>query len=123
LTEGQEPQLKVPVSKIIDLSLGALTLMYVILGIRGILRSEKWSDKRKQRPTSRFILRLIPQLVPTLLIGWLFFIVPTLQNNSSTTMDAFGLYPAAMILLAVIFIIGLVLSVMRIYYRITLNKG
>jgi CubicO group peptidase (beta-lactamase class C family) len=67
LTEGQEPQLKVPVSKIIDLSLGALTLMYVILGIRGILRSEKWSDKRRQRPTWRFILRLFPQLVPTII--------------------------------------------------------
>ncbi|MCR2823735.1 serine hydrolase domain-containing protein [Lederbergia panacisoli] len=123
LTEGQEPELKAPVSKIIDLSLGVITLIYLILGIRGILRSKKWSDKRKQHPTWRFNLRLIPQLVPTLLIGWLFFIVPTLQNNSSTTIDAFGLYPAAMVLLAIVFIIGLVLTILRIYYRITLNKG
>ncbi|MEH7239047.1 serine hydrolase [Bacillus sp. JJ1562] len=122
LTEGQEPELKAPVPKIIDLSLGVITLIYLILGIRGILRSKKWSDKRKQHPTWRFILRLIPQLIPTLLIGWLFFIVPTLQNNSSTTMDAFALFPAAMLLLAVIFIIGLVLTILRIYYRITLNK-
>ncbi|MCG7343730.1 beta-lactamase family protein [Sporosarcina sp. ACRSL] len=123
LTEGQEPELKAPVSKIIDLSLGVITLIYVILGIRWILRSEKWSDKRKQHPTWKFILRLLPQLVPTLLIGWLFFIVPTLQNNSSTTIDAFGLFPAAMFLLAIVFIIGLVLSILRIYYRITVNKG
>lgn len=123
LTEGQEPEWKAPVSKIIDLSLGVITLIYLILGIRGILRSKKWSDKRKQHPTWRFILRLIPQLVPTLFIGWLFFIVPTLQNNSSTTIDAFGLYPAAMFLLAIVFIIGLVLTILRIYYRITLNKG
>ncbi|RFB18974.1 serine hydrolase [Bacillus sp. HNG] len=122
LTEGQEPELKAPVPKIIDLSLGVVTLFYFLLGIRGILRSKKWSDKRKQHPTWRFILRLIPQLVPTLLIGWLFFIVPTLQNNSSTTIDAFGLYPAAMCLLAIIFIIGLALTILRIYYRITLNK-
>jgi CubicO group peptidase (beta-lactamase class C family) len=122
-TEGEEPELKTPVSKIIDLSLGVITLIYLILGIRGIQRSEKWSDKRKLHPSWRFILRLIPQLVPTLLIGWLFFIVPTLQNNSSTTIDAFGLYPAAMFLLVTVFIIGLVLTILRIYYRISLNKA
>ncbi|WP_253701245.1 serine hydrolase [Bacillus sp. FJAT-29814] len=123
LTEGQDPELKAPVSKIIDLSLGVITLIYLLLGIRGILKSKKWSDTRKQYPTWRFILRLIPQLIPTLLIGWLFFIVPALQNNSSTTMDAFGLYPAGMFLLAIIFLIGLVLTILRIYYRITLKKG
>jgi CubicO group peptidase (beta-lactamase class C family) len=122
LTEGQEPELKAPMPKIIDLSLGVITLIYLLLGVRGILRSEKWSDKRKHHPTWRFILRLIPQLIPTLLIGWLFFIVPTLQNNSSTIMDAFGLYPAAMILLAIVFIIGMVLTILRIYQRITLSK-
>ncbi|MEH7225244.1 serine hydrolase domain-containing protein [Bacillus sp. JJ1566] len=122
LTEGQESEIKAPVPKIIDLSLGVITLIYLILGIRGIVRSKQWSNKRKQHPTWRFILRLIPQLIPTLLIGWLFFIVPTLQNNSSTTMDAFGLFPAAMILLAIVFLIGLVLTILRIYYRVTFNK-
>jgi CubicO group peptidase (beta-lactamase class C family) len=123
LTEGQEPERKVPVSKIIDLSLGVITLIYLILGVNGILRSKKWSNKRKQHPAWRFILRLIPQMLPTLLIGWLFFIVPTLQNNSSTTIDAFGLYPAAMFLLAIVFIIGSVLTILRIYYRITVGKA
>ncbi|WP_231589516.1 serine hydrolase domain-containing protein [Bacillus sp. FJAT-27916] len=122
LTEGKEPELKAPVPKIIDLSLGVMTLIYLLLGTRGILRSKKWSDKRKQHPSWRFILRLIPQLVPTLLIGWLFFIVPTLQNNSSTTIDAFGLYPAGMFLLAIVFIIGLVLTILRVYYRMILAQ-
>ena len=61
----------------------------------------------------------MPQIVPALLIGWLFFIVPTLQNNSSTTMNAIGLFPAAMFLLAIVFMIGVVLTVLRIYYRIS----
>ncbi|WP_102272851.1 serine hydrolase domain-containing protein [Cytobacillus massiliigabonensis] len=122
LTDGQEPKLKAPVPKIIDLTLGIITLIYLLLGIRGILRSRKWSDKRKQHPIWRFILRLTPQLIPALLIGWLFFIVPTLQDNSSTTIDAFGLYPAAMILLAILFIIGLVLTCLRIYYRIRISR-
>ena len=99
-----------------------MTLIYLFLGIRGILRSKKWSDKRKQHPNWRFILRLLPQLVPTLLIGWLFFIVPTLQNNSSTTIDAFGLYPAGMLLLAIVFIIGLVLTILRVYYRMLMSS-
>ncbi|MEH7381071.1 serine hydrolase domain-containing protein [Bacillus sp. JJ1533] len=121
LTEGQEPEDKAPVPKIIDLSLGALTLLYLFLGIRGVMRSRKWSDKRKQHRAWRFYLRLLPQLIPVVFIGWLFFIVPTLQDNSSTLQDAFGIFPAAMILLAVIFIVGFVLTVMRVYYRNVLN--
>lgn len=122
LTEGQEPELKAPTPKIIDFLLGVMTLIYLLLGIRGIIRSKKWSNKRKQHPTWRFILRLTPQLIPALLIGWLFFIVPTLQDNSSTTIDAFGLYPAATILLSIVFIIGLVVTIMRVYYRVMLKK-
>lgn len=122
LTEGQEPEVKAPVPKIIDLLLGVMTLVYLILGLRGIKRSEKWSNKRKPHPAWRFYLRLIPQLVPVVGIGWLFFVVPTLQDNSSTIKDVLGIFPAAMILLAIIFIVGLVLTVMRIYHRIKLNK-
>lgn len=122
LTEGKEPELGAPVSKIIDLSLGVITLVYLFLAIRGILRSKKWSDKRIHHPNWRFILRLTPQFIPTLLIGWLFFIVPMLQNNSSTTIDAFGLFPAATFLLAIVFMTGLTLIILRIYYRIRFIK-
>ncbi|MFJ7738827.1 serine hydrolase domain-containing protein [Lysinibacillus sp. NPDC097287] len=123
LTEGHEPVLKSPTPKIIDLSLGVITLIYLMLGIRGILRSKLWTDKRKQHPAWRFCLRLIPQLVPVVGIGWLLFVVPTLKNNSSTTIDAFGLWPAAMIFLAIVFIIGLVLTISRIYYRIRIIRN
>ncbi|MEK4426208.1 serine hydrolase domain-containing protein [Solibacillus sp. FSL K6-1523] len=122
LTEGKVPKLKAPLPKIIDLSLGVITLIYLILGVRGIIRSQKWTAKRKQQPTWKFCLRLIPQLAPVLGIGWLLFIVPSLQNNSSTTMDAFGLWPAAMIFLAIVFIIGFTLTTLRIYHRLRLNN-
>lgn len=123
LTEGQKPEIKKSVPKIIDLSLGAVTLIYLIFGIKGIFRSKKWSDQRKHQPGWRFYLRLLPQLVTVLFIGWLFFVVPSLQDNSSTTLDAFGIFPAAMIFIAVVFIVSLVLTVMRIYYRKILNNG
>lgn len=122
LTEGNELKVNTPVPKLIDLSLGVVTLLYFILGVRGIVRSRKWVEKRKKYPMWRFYLRLVPQLVPVLFIGWLFFIVPTLQNNSSTIKDAFGIFPAAMILLAIMFIVGLILTGLRIYYRIVLKN-
>lgn len=96
LTEGNEPEIKAPIPKIIDLSLGFITLIYLVLGIRGIIRSEKWSDKRKQHPTWRLILRLTPHLVGVLFVGWFFFVVPNLQD---------------------VFIIGFIISGMRIYHR------
>nr|WP_313893686.1 serine hydrolase domain-containing protein [Psychrobacillus sp.] len=120
LTEGQEAEMKSPLPKMIDLSLGAITLIYLIVGIRGVRRSKKWVEKRNQHVAWKFWLRLIPQLIPVVGIGWLLFVVPTLKNNSSTIIDAFGLWPAVMILLVIVFIIGLVLTILRTYYRIRL---
>lgn len=118
LTEGKEPEIKFSIPKMIDLSLGAITLIYLIVGIRGIRRSKRWTEKRNQHPTWKFCLRLIPQLVPVVGVGWLLFVVPTLKNNSSTIIDAFGLWPAAMIFLAIVCIIGLVLTILRVYYKV-----
>lgn len=123
LTEGNEPEIKAPVPTIVDCTLGLMTVIYLILGIRGIIRSKKWSNKRKYHSAWRFCLKLLPQLIPVVGIGWLFFVVPTLQNNSSTIKDAFGIFPAAMLLLAIIFIIGIVIVIMRVYYRIMLNRN
>jgi CubicO group peptidase (beta-lactamase class C family) len=122
LTEGNDSKLKAPKHKIIDLSLGIVTLVYLFLGISGIRGSKKWSNKRKKYSSWRFYLRLIPQLIPVVGIGWLLFIVPTLKDNSSTIMDAFGLFPAAMIFLAITFIIGLALTITRVYYRVILSR-
>lgn len=123
LTEGQLPDAKAPIPKIIDLSLGLITIIYLLLGIKGILRSKEWSIRRKQQPTWKYYLRLIPQITPVLFVGWLFFIVPNLQNNSSTIKDAFGIWLAAMLFLFVVFLIGVAVTVMRIFYRVRLNRN
>ncbi|QGU95408.1 serine hydrolase [Clostridium bovifaecis] len=123
LTEGQKPDIKAPMPKIIDLSFGFITLIYLFLGIKGIIRSKEWSNRRKQYPAWRYYLRLMPQVTPVLLIGWIFFIVPNLQNNSATIKDAFGLWPAAMLFLIVVFLIGVIVTVRRVYYRGILNRN
>ncbi|EHB66061.1 MULTISPECIES: serine hydrolase domain-containing protein [Paenibacillus] len=118
LTEGQAPAIKAPVPTIIDLSLGFLTLLYASFGIRGILRSKKWSDQRQHHSAVRYYLRLIPQLIPIAGIGWLMFVVPELQDNSSTTLDVFRLWPALAILLSIIFLCAVFMTGKRIYYRL-----
>ncbi|MFX3636382.1 MAG: serine hydrolase domain-containing protein [Candidatus Pristimantibacillus sp.] len=118
LTEGQTPVMKASVPTIIDFSLGFLTLLYISLGIRGGLRSKKWSDQRQHHSALRYYLRLIPQLFPIAGIGWLMFIVPELQDNSSTTLDVFRLWPALASLLAIIFLCAVFMTGTRIYYRL-----
>lgn len=117
LTEGQKPDIKSPMPKIIDLSLAFITLIYLLFGIKGIKQSKKWAIRRKKHSNFRYYLRLMPQIVLVSFIGWLFFVVPNLQNNSSTIKDAFGIWPAAMLFLIVVFLIGVVVTVMRMYYR------
>jgi CubicO group peptidase (beta-lactamase class C family) len=123
LTEGQMPAAKASTPKIIDLSLGFITIVYLILGVKGILRSRDWCNRRKQHPAWKYYLRLMPQVIPALFIGWLFFIVPSLQNNSSTIKDAFGIWLAAMLFLFVVFLIGVIVTIRRIYYRGILNEN
>src|SRR5690606_9037077 len=64
LTEEQKTELKAPVPTIIDLSIGFLTVIWLVLGIRGVLRSGKWVAKRQEQPAWRFYARLTPQIVP-----------------------------------------------------------
>lgn len=108
--------------KIIDLFLGLMTLIYLFLGIKGILRSKEWSNKKTSSyfeilsssnasNNSSFVYRVVV------------FIVPNLQNNSSTIKDAIGIWPAAMLFLAVVFLIGTIVTVRRVYYRVRLNRN
>lgn len=123
LIEGQTPDTRAPIPKIIDLLLGFITLIYMFFGVKGIIRSKGWSNRHKQYSTWRYYFRLMPQVILVLFIGWLFFIVPSLQNNSSTIKDVFGIWPAVMLFLIVVFLIGVIVTVMRIYYRKKLNRS
>lgn len=114
---GGEPELGLPTAIISDLVLGALTLLVLALGARGVRRGAGWADRRRERGLPRFALRLAPQLIVPTLAVLVFAVVPNLQNNSATAADAFRLYPAAMALLIAGAVAGSAVTVTRVVAR------
>ena len=114
ISEGKDPDLGFPLATVVDLCLGAFTILVLALGLRGLLRSGRWAQKRTEHPWWRRSLRLLPQLImPVFALA--VFIGPTLgQENPATLLDIFGLWPALMILIAAAGLVGVVLIVARL---------
>ena len=113
LTEGKAPDAGAPVATIVDGILGLMTIMVIGLGVRGVIRSKIWVARRGRRPGWLFGIRLLPQLVmPVVAIG-VFVVLPRLAGQSASAVDAFGLWPAAMVLLLVSAVVGLTLTGVR----------
>jgi CubicO group peptidase (beta-lactamase class C family) len=113
LTEGRTPEPGAPIATIIDLCLAGLTLLVIVLGVRGLLRSRRWSAERAGLPVWRFVLRQLPQAVMPVVAGVLFLGLTVGPGNPATPVDAFGLWPAATSLVLVAGIVGLVLIAVR----------
>ncbi|MDR7380533.1 serine hydrolase domain-containing protein [Promicromonospora iranensis] len=113
LTEGRSADPGVPTATIIDLTLAGLTVLVIVLGVRGVLRSRRWADARVGFPGWRFVLRQLPQAVMPVLAGILFLGLTAGRDNPATPVDAFGLWPAATTLVLVAGVIGVVLIAVR----------
>ena len=116
LMEGEEPSIIKSMPKIIDWTLGLVTIVYLAFGGYRIMYTKKWAKNHRLYSSQKLFLRLLSNIIPIILVGFLFFIAPIIKNNSSTIKDVFGIWPAAMILLISIFIVNLVLLFMRIYH-------
>ncbi|WP_198652800.1 serine hydrolase domain-containing protein [Actinocorallia populi] len=68
LVTGGEPSSGAPVRLIVDLVLGALTLLSVFLGVRNLRRARAWADRFRTTPSWRLAPRLLPRLVPLALL-------------------------------------------------------
>lgn len=114
LTEGDTPSVGAPLATIVDAVLGILTLAVAALAVLGLRRAPRWAARRSTWPNWRFGLRLLPQVIPPLVAVYIFAVLPSLEGNSATAVDAFGLFPALMMLLAVSAIAGVLLTVARL---------
>ncbi|WP_082309834.1 serine hydrolase domain-containing protein [Nonomuraea sp. SBT364] len=118
ITEGRTPDPGAPTATLVDLVLGALTALALALGILGLRRAPRWAARRANRPSWRFALRLLPQLIAPATAVFVFLVVPTLQNNSYTPADVFWLFPALTALVATLAVIGTGLTAARVAARI-----
>jgi CubicO group peptidase (beta-lactamase class C family) len=64
LVTGGTPDGFTPVRLIVDLALGALTLVNVGLGVRNLRRTRIWTGRFGSRPVWRLLPRLLPRMVP-----------------------------------------------------------
>lgn len=112
--EGRSPEVGLPTSTIIDVVVGAFTLLVTALGARGVARSGRWAEKRARHPWWRRVLRLLPQAVMPAVALALFVGLTTGSGNPATPLDVFALWPAAMVLVLVWAVVGVVLIAARV---------
>jgi CubicO group peptidase (beta-lactamase class C family) len=68
LLTGGEPSSDAPVRLIVDLALAGLTLLSLYLGIRNLRRARTWAERFGARPPWWLALRLLPRLIPVILL-------------------------------------------------------
>lgn len=68
LVEGDSPEQPLPVHRLVDYALLALTLVSVALGVRRLMRAQAWAERLSERPLRRTVLRLAPRLLPLALV-------------------------------------------------------
>jgi hypothetical protein len=65
---GGDPSSDSPARLIVDLTLAGLTLLSVYLGIRNLRRARTWANRFVTRPSWLLVLRLLPRLIPLVLL-------------------------------------------------------
>lgn len=118
LTEGRTPDAGAPIATLVDDALGLVTVVVLGLGARGLRRSASFSARRRSWPGWRFGLRLLPQLLLPAVALAVVVVLPALSGPGVTAIDAFGLWPAAMVLLLTAAVVGLGLTGLRIARRL-----
>lgn len=117
ITEGRDATAGTPVPTVVDLVLGALTLLAAALGLRGVMRSRAWAERRSSRSGWMFALRLTPQLIAPVLAVFVFVVAPRLQDNSLRTRDVFTIFPSGAVALAALATAGLAMVAARSFRR------
>lgn len=107
-----------PTATVVDLVLGGLTVLVLVLGVRGVLRSGRWAARRATRPWWWLAARLLPQAIMPAAAVVLFVGLTAGADNPATPQDAFGLWPAATALVLTAGVVGVALVVARVTRRL-----
>ena len=113
ITEGRTAQPGTPLPTLVDAGLGVLTLLVLGLTAVGLRRAGRWSQRRAAWPRWRLGLRLLPQAIGPVLAILVFLVLPIVQRNAITPVDAFAVWPAAMVLLLALAASGAALIIAR----------
>lgn len=114
IARGEAPEVPAPVATYIDLGLLLVTLVVIALAVRGVLRSRLWAERRRQKRLCRRMVRFVPVTVTPIAAIVLFVVLTIGPDNPATPVDAFGLWPAATILLLVGAIASVVVGIVRL---------
>lgn len=84
LSEGRTPAPSAPFTMTADPVLAVLTLLSLVLGVRGVIRARGWAGRRSGRRLWRGVLRLVPYGVPVVLFLTLPDLFGLLLNRRGT---------------------------------------
>ncbi|MFE0186895.1 serine hydrolase domain-containing protein [Streptomyces sp. NPDC058989] len=97
LAHGRHPEVAEPFSMTADWVLAALTLLALGLGVRGVLRARRWALRTARRPWWRGALRMLPQVLPLLVLTQLAALLGLLMNRSGTLAQTTYAWPALVV--------------------------
>lgn len=96
----QKPRIGLPKATLMDLALATATFLVALLTVVAIRRAPRWARRHADRPGWRSLLRLLPHAITPVIAVVLFLGLTLGPGNPATPLDVFGLWPAAMILVA-----------------------
>ncbi|MEV0354256.1 serine hydrolase domain-containing protein [Nonomuraea sp. NPDC050680] len=115
MTQGRTPELPGGDRQTFELVLGLIGLAAIGLGILGVWRSRRWAAGRAGRPGWRIALRMVPVLLPVVVLAAYPDLISVISNGRTITWAQLTYFPAPLtITLAVAALAGIATALMRI---------
>ncbi|WP_434599706.1 hypothetical protein [Streptomyces sp. A5-4] len=100
LAEGRSPTVETPFVLRADYVLAALTLLAIALGTLGVVRAPRWARRTADRPLWRAAVRMLPYVLPIVLLIELVDLIGLLMRREGTLAQVALIWPALLIWVA-----------------------
>ncbi|RKT70423.1 CubicO group peptidase (beta-lactamase class C family) [Saccharothrix variisporea] len=101
-TEGREPVSAGGGRQTTELVLGIVGLLAALLGVFGVVRAGKWARKRAGRAWWRVVVRLVPGVVPVVVLAAYPDLVSVLMNGRTVTWAQMTYFPLPLTVVVVV---------------------